>query len=547
MPGRASRGYATILGVLALGCTGDPTPEQPSTLTSKAETSDVLVDFEAHEQFIEGFGASSAWTGANLGQVLLDQLFSAETGLGLSLLRVRIAPDGTTGEAYTALQAQQRGAAVWAAPWSPPGAWKTSGTDNYGGALLPEYYDDWADRLAAFVAAQRTRGIHLVGLSAQNEPNWRADWETCEWTPAELATFIGDYLAPALQARGLTTPIIAPETINWNTVATYADALLANEASRAAVSVIATHSYDGVPFFYAPATEHQKSFWETEVGDDGSRDDGMDSALRVARRIHDHLTIARVNAWHFWWILPNGGVEDGNHALVNGGVLTRRGYVMGNFSKFVRPGARRVAAVENVERDDIHVTAFEHEASRRVVIVAINSGSSATTQRFSIAGAHVAGLTPWETSDAAALEARPEIAVEAGSFTVELPPRSVTSFVGIDGPGAGGAGGAGGSAGDSAAGAAGGAGQPGSAGATSGGASGHGGAGSGNAGSGGYPAAGGRTGGSAEPPPSGFRAAGQVNLCGCGYSAHSAVGRYGWALAAAAGLVARARRGRRRS
>src|SRR5262249_52109989 len=145
----------------------------------------ISIDATTEFQHISGFGASSAWTLPSLGE-LADPFYSKDTGLGLSLLRIRIAPDGTSGEIAAALEAQARGAAVWAAPWSPPGEWKTSGTDRNGGSLLPEHYQDWADRLATFVQNAEAAGVHLIALSAQNEPDWVATWETCEWTPKDL-------------------------------------------------------------------------------------------------------------------------------------------------------------------------------------------------------------------------------------------------------------------------------------------------------------------------------------------------------------------------
>src|SRR5262245_53617210 len=106
-------------------------------------------DFAARLQHISGFGASSAWTLPAASDALADQFFSVDSGIGLSLLRVRITPNGTTDELVTAQKAIARGASVWAAPWSPPGEWK-SGTNAanalWGGKLLPEHYGDWAAR-----------------------------------------------------------------------------------------------------------------------------------------------------------------------------------------------------------------------------------------------------------------------------------------------------------------------------------------------------------------------------------------------------------------
>ena len=46
----------------------------------------------------------------------------------------------------------------------------------------------------------------------------RTSWETGVWTPAGLTAFVRDNLGPTLAREGLTLPIIAPETQNWESV-----------------------------------------------------------------------------------------------------------------------------------------------------------------------------------------------------------------------------------------------------------------------------------------------------------------------------------------
>jgi glucuronoarabinoxylan endo-1,4-beta-xylanase len=397
-------------------------------------------------QSIRGFGASSAWTATNLTEAEADQFFSEETGIGLSLIRLRIAPDGSTWERATARQAQERGARVWAAPWSPPGEWKTSGTDANGGSLLPQYYDAWADRLAGFIEAREREGIRMFALSLQNEPNWVAEWETCEWTPRQLVTFLRDHLAPMLQARRLETKLVAPETANWTSLAEYSDPIFDDDLARGAVDVIGVHSYGGTAFAYAKPASFGKEFWQSEIHDAGPRDDGIESALRVARMVHDHLTIAGVNAWHYWWMMT-GSTTTTNSSLMNGSIMTQRGYALGNFSKFVRPGFVRVSALPSNPRAGVHVTAFKNTALGRIVVVAINENETVVTQRFWLEGANITSITPFITSETSSL-AEQAVRSVGDSFDYALPPKSITSFVGVDdGAGGAGAGGAAGQAG----------------------------------------------------------------------------------------------------
>ena len=359
----------------------------------------VQVELATQHQVIAGFGASSAWTAPSLSDAEADEFFSPDTGIGLSLLRVRIAPDGTTGELATAQSAVARGVSVWAAPWSPPAEWKDNGSTINGGSLIPGNAQAWAGRLAAFAAQMAAVGVPLFALSAQNEPGYVANWETCLYTPTQLVGFIRDNLGPALAAQGVTVPVLAPETQNWNSFASYADAILADAQGAAYVGILATHDYGGTPFPYTSARNAGKQLWQTEVTDGtGGSDPGIDSGLRVAKTIHDHLVIAEVNAWHYYWLKPRTDTAPDNSALTTiDGQITRRAYALGNWSRFVRPGFVRVDATASPQ-NYVYVTAFTDPDSGRVVIVAINLNSADAEQIFSIPGSLLASMTPWITS-----------------------------------------------------------------------------------------------------------------------------------------------------
>lgn len=393
------------------------------------------VDVTRKHQKIDGFGASSAWTSPKISDALAEALFSPEKGIGLSLLRLRIAPTGTTSEIVTAQKAVSHGAALWAAPWSPPAEWKSNNDTENGGSLKPEFRQAWADRLAAFARQMADQGLPLKALSVQNEPGYVATWETCDWKAADLAAFIRDNLGPALRAQGLTTPLMAPESQSWGRLAEFAGAILGDSQAAGYVGVVATHAYgygNSPAFLYTPAQTAGKPIWETEVSDPDDTDDpGMGSALRIAKMIHDHLADAEVSAWHYWWISPYAGMnaEAGNNgSLLDGGVLTRRAYALGNWSRFVRPGYVRVEATAR-PKSDVWVTAFTAPAPGPLVIVAVNRGTESIEQQFDITGASVTEMTPWITSADRALTADAPVPVTGNSFSTLLGPQSVTTFV----------------------------------------------------------------------------------------------------------------------
>jgi O-glycosyl hydrolase len=379
-------------------------------------------------QTIDGFGASSAWNSTTFTDAESDLFFSPTVGLGLSLLRIRISPEGTTVETGTAQKAVARGVQVWATPWSPPAAWKSNNDVNNGGTLLPEFHASWAARLATFVVNMRTAGVPLMALSAQNEPDYTATWESCVWTPATLTAFVRDHLGPALVSRGVSTRVLAPETIGWNSFASYADALLADATASSYVSHIATHHYEGSSFAYPAAAASGKRFWQTEVSDGAAASDPtIDSGLRVANLIHDFLATAQGNAWHYWW-LRQSATTASTGSLTENGVLAKRAWTMANWARFVRPGHRRVATYGST--DTVRVTAFISPTTRRFTVVAINADTTARTVPLAIADAAVPSLIPWETSASLSMGSLAAItpAVD-GSFSLSLPARSVTTFV----------------------------------------------------------------------------------------------------------------------
>jgi glucuronoarabinoxylan endo-1,4-beta-xylanase len=364
---------------------------------------------------------------------MADRFFSAELGLGLSLLRIQVKPEGVSFELDTARLAVERGAKIWAAPWSPPAEWKTNGETIMGGSLFEDRYDDWAASLADFAQHMDSEGLPLLAISAQNEPDYSAEWDTCLWSPDELATFVGEHLGPALRERGLDTPVLAPESANWGSFASYTDAILQHQTAGDFVQAVATHSYGGSAFAYDRAREHGKEIWQTEVSDPGSAEDPeIDSALRVARLIHDHLTIANTNAWHYWWLIPNiyPDAPETTGALVNQSYqLTRRAYALGNFSKFIRPGFRRVDTTDT-RKSGTFASAYVDPQSDRVAIVVINERRTRVNQAIELRGGRLGKLATWVTSERATLEQGAPLQADGDLLAVPIEARSIVTLVG---------------------------------------------------------------------------------------------------------------------
>ena len=435
---KRTRASFIALSALISSCSGGSLDENQTSVGRERQSEGaIVVDAGALRQPISGFGASSAWTGGNLTLAMADLLFSREQGIGLSLLRVHIQPDGKTTETPTARLAVERGVTVWASPWSPPGEWKTSGTDTNGGSLLPEYYQAWADRLVDFVETTEAQGIPLFALSAQNEPNWVAEWETCEYTPEELHTFIRDYLGPTLRSESPATKLMAPESANWNSLAQYANPLLADPDTSALLDIVAVHAYGGVPYTYQPALDAGKELWETEISYD--QGEGIVATLETARQIQRHLVVANVNAFHYWWLV--GNAEGGG--LTANGELTPQAHGLAHYSKFIRPGFVRLD-VPYPAVAGLTLSAYTNPVDGQVVVVAVNETETSLPQHFHFENTTALEIEPWLTTAAAPLTKQPRVPYTA-EFDYSLTPLSVTTLIVTNEPESPAAGGSGGS------------------------------------------------------------------------------------------------------
>lgn len=139
--------------------------------------------------------------------------------------------------------------------------------------------------------------------------------------------------------------------------------------------------------------------------------------------------VAQGNAWHYWWMYPSGENASSTGALVEAGAMTKRGWALGNWARFVRPGHSGVHATGSTFT--LRVTAFASADSRRFTVVVVNSSPSAQSLKLSLTGSAPPHLTPWETSATRSLESLAVVPPGAGGvFALAAPARSITTFVG---------------------------------------------------------------------------------------------------------------------
>ncbi|MGC9452416.1 MAG: glycoside hydrolase family 30 beta sandwich domain-containing protein [Oceanipulchritudo sp.] len=406
------------------------------------------VDAAIPYQVIDGFGASAAFTAQNISDELADAFFDPETGLGLSLCRIRInfrdrnwEGEWSSWELRTARKAVQRGARVWAVPWSAPGEFKEGYADPerdfVGGSVRPDAYAEYAEAFADFIEYAATEGVPLYGISTQNEPDYREHaYESCDWSAAALLEFVTAHLQPTLQERDLShVQVIGPETMNWNRSSYDGFREPGN------VDILAFHNYDWVYDFFGPGTRNRwpqpvdtdKRVWQSEISDifsGRSFTDTIEDALDWAEYLHYCLTVTNLNAWHWWWLLPSvqsdlnqslviGSQDDDSHSFL------KRAYAIGQFSKFIRPGYRRIH-LEDALAPGLQASAY-HGPDGAIVLVVINPTPASFRQGFSGLPSD-ALVEVWETSAAKSLEHTATTRTGLNGFHATVPAQSILTF-----------------------------------------------------------------------------------------------------------------------
>lgn len=407
-----------------------------------ASAATVSVDIGTTYQTIRGYGSSSAWNSGSFSGSKASNatiLWADDTldgHAGLSMLRTRIDPGGSfASEADPMTQAKKTNPniLIWSTEWSPPAKYKNNNNvngkgDNNTFNNTAANSQGYADYLVNYVKTiKSTYGVDLWAVSPQNEPDWNTTYESCIWTGAKFLDFIKNYMGPSFKKAGLSTKILLGESLNDNL--SLVNATMADPEARAYISVIGGHLYGAGPNTLPSSFGTDVEHWETEYswGSGTNPDNSMSAStggLQMASLVHKCMVKANMTAYHHWWT-----VWTDNTGLINGTTPSKKLFVLGNYSKFVRPGYVRIAATEPPV-SGVSVSAYYSSKDNRVVVVAINSSNSTVSQAFSVGSKFSVGkVTPWVTDPSNNLVRQNPISQTAGSFTYTLSAQSVTSFV----------------------------------------------------------------------------------------------------------------------
>lgn len=277
---------------------------------------------------------------------------------------------------------------LFATPWSPPGWMKTNGDVLHGGKLLPKYDQSWANFYVKFIRAYEKVGIPIWGLSVQNEPMATQTWESCLYTAEDERDFIKNFLGPTLYKEGMASKKLIIWDHNRDLLYQRASTVLEDPAAAKYVWGIGFHWYEtwtgAGPNFEATRLVHEAFpnknliFTEgcVEKFDAGKLDEWALGERYGTSMINDFN--AGTVGWTDWNVLldEKGGPNHvGNycfapvHADTKTGALTYTSsyYYIGQFSKFIKPGAKRIASVAS--RDKLSTTAYINPDGKIAVVV----------------------------------------------------------------------------------------------------------------------------------------------------------------------------------
>jgi glucosylceramidase len=301
---------------------------------------------------------------------------------------------------------------VMLTPWSPPGWMKTSGTmlgsnedEKNASSLRPEFYPAFANYLVKTIQGYQAAGVPIWALSVQNEPLYAPPtYSGMQMLAEEQAKFFGEALGPALAAAGLKPKVMAYDH-NWDRP-DYPETVLRDPRAGALAAGTAWHHYGGDPAVMTANHGEfpQKDQWVTESsGGTWQTGNVFDEEAREL--------IAVTRNWsrgYVLWALAT----DQNHGPVVGGCDTCRGlvtidlsipekpvvkpeldyYVLGQASKFLLPGAVRIASDEpaGTKLKDV---AFRNPGGS-IVVYTLNDGTRSQELRIGFHGKTVDTTLP---------------------------------------------------------------------------------------------------------------------------------------------------------
>jgi len=462
-----------------------PIPETTTLpeITSVPEEAYLQYTFDLNEkhQVIDGFGGAFTWYSNMIFDTknpngLLDAAF---TDAKMSIIRFKneyaYSAEGNAGNIGPMVRiyeaAVQRAAEYGEKPtvllscWSPPANLKSNDSINGGGSLAKHedgtyMYEEYAQWWVESVEFYRDWGIEIDYVSIQNECDFVASYDGCEFGTSEtdkLASYSKAFLAvyDAFQeAFGEDAPkMIAPETMSCEPVKLYAYVKDILETKPESIYGIGYHLYVGGDSDEENDTVKYDSFvwnfldlekffgeygyarWQTEFF--------RGRGLQTAALINNAMTQGNMNAYVYWsavWPNEAGDFETGELIGIQGGKPVNEDgwnlcgdyFAIRHFSEFIRPGYTRVTS--SMEGGvNFKNSAYVSEDGKKLVLVVINLGEAEKTLQIPAEGYTITESAMYQSvlgiEDTSKNVLYENIGALGEGNTVILPSESVTTIV----------------------------------------------------------------------------------------------------------------------
>ena len=379
--------------------------------------------------------------------------------------------DKQKGQRWFLQAAKKRGVEDFLGFVNSPPVWMTkNGRANSDGGNSMNLPEENLEKFSSFLVdvvqkIQLQEGILFDYISPVNEPQW--DWkngqEGSPWTNAEIARLcrmLGNDLKSAgvktqisISEAGLLTHLFdrgndsqrgfqvkdffSPDSENYiGNISNLAHKIAGHSyftvRNDTVLNEVRTRLRDEIH-----AVDPQLQFWMSEycilggngILKGGGRDLGMETALFVANIIHADLTIANASAWQWWLAVSPYNFKDGlvyvDKSETGGNIYdSKLLWALGNYSRFIRPGAKRVL-VECDENQDIKTSAFQNENGALVVVI-INRSSKVENIHLTFPGNYENFAELYQTSENKNLTKQDVMNLRS---TFSVPQQSISTFL----------------------------------------------------------------------------------------------------------------------
>lgn len=348
-----------------------------------------------------------------------------------------------------AMKISNEGFKIISSPWTAP-PWMKDNKKYVGGKLLPKYYDTWALFFSKYVDAYKKEGIDIWGVTVENEPLGNgSNWESMHYTAAEMTEFVSKHLGPSLEKNGHQDLKVLGYDQNRDHLKEWVDDMYKDEVSSKYFDGTAIHWYASTfevfpdVLQYAHSKAPEKYLIETEGCVDAEvphwQDDawywkkeatdwGWQWASAEEKHLHPKYVpvyryardiIGCMNNWVDGWIDWNmvldrqGGPNWFKNWCLAPVIVdpeadevyfTPMYYTMAHFSKYVRPGSKRIDL--EIDNDKIIGTAVQNpDGSIAIMLLnqtaevhSININLAKETYELSIDGQAVQTIVLTKTS-----------------------------------------------------------------------------------------------------------------------------------------------------